>query len=403
MTFKHVKFEDSSVMRSLERVAQEKGLVKPEPLTKAAMTKKADLTPSTSLTENVIKLCAGLRERGFDKYAEELEFNLLNYKKAQTLYETSPEKGEDVINFAHPKGSHKLEDVDSSEAVFEDILDKHTKILDVVNKKPTGKLSTASAIKAVKKVLGEATDDANLVAGKKIYDGLIEEATKLVTSIIRNENLSDWSYHQNDPILRSLQDNPEAGTGFALKTTKGHFQVLLQNLNDLMREEPSVDSVNEFKNNLNSLFTLINKASNIAAETKLAYTKQTRDIYSRTDSVLKALRGQPQTSVPNATNSPANDDLITQTVQQITSSLSRLNAFKLIVNSNPQFTSNPQAKGQALKFINDATQKMSQYKDTVGQIPKDQAASLLPAIKKYVDPLMADINQFGTSWLGVGA
>lgn len=157
MTYKHVKFEDAPIMRSLEKVAQEKGLVKAEPLTKTA-AKKTDLTPTTSLLDNVLKLCAGLRERGFEKQANELEVNLLNYKKAEaTLYETSPEKGEDLVHAAHPKGSHKLEGLDAEDdgAVVEDILDQHAKSIQTIEKKPTGKLaSTQEAIEAVKVAIG---------------------------------------------------------------------------------------------------------------------------------------------------------------------------------------------------------------------------------------------------------
>jgi len=166
MTFKHVKFEDSPVMRSLERVAQQKGLVKADSLQKTAVAKKivSNLVPTESLLDNVLRLCVGLRERGFDKQAEDLETHLSNYKKAQTLYETSPEKGEDVIEFAHPEGSHKLEGVDAKDdgAVFEDILDQMAKSIEMVNKKPTGKLSEAQkAIQAVKVTLGAAPLDVN--------------------------------------------------------------------------------------------------------------------------------------------------------------------------------------------------------------------------------------------------
>jgi hypothetical protein len=156
MTYKHVKFEDSPIMRSLEKVAQEKGLVKPDPLTKTA-AKKTDLTPSGSLLDNVLKLCAGLRDRGFEKQASELEINLLNYKQAQTLYETTPEKGEDLVHAAHPQGSHKLEGLDAENdgAVVEDILDQHAKNLQMIEKKPTGKLASISeAIEAVKVAIG---------------------------------------------------------------------------------------------------------------------------------------------------------------------------------------------------------------------------------------------------------
>jgi len=67
----------------LEKVAKEKGLVKPESLEKkAALTKKADYTPTPDLMENIFKLCAGLRSNGLVKEANEIETNYLNYKKA---------------------------------------------------------------------------------------------------------------------------------------------------------------------------------------------------------------------------------------------------------------------------------------------------------------------------------
>lgn len=156
MTYKHIDFSSSPTMRSLERVAKEKGWIKEEPLTKTAAV-KTDLTPSNSLLDNVLKLCAGLRDRGFEKQASELEINLLNYKQAQTLYETTPEKGEDLVHAAHPQGSHKLEGLDAENdgAVVEDILDQHAKNLQMIEKKPTGKLASISeAIEAVKVAIG---------------------------------------------------------------------------------------------------------------------------------------------------------------------------------------------------------------------------------------------------------
>ncbi len=160
MTLKHIKFEDSVVMRSLERVAKEKGLVKDPEINKTASAKKLDLSLSNNLMDNVLKLCAGLRASGFDKYANELEINFLSYKQAtqRTLYETSSETGEDVVNFAHPQGSHKLENVNSDESVIETILDKHLKIVNVVNKMPSGKLASAQdVINAVKMSLGQSS------------------------------------------------------------------------------------------------------------------------------------------------------------------------------------------------------------------------------------------------------
>ena len=128
-------------MRSLVRVFQEKGLLKDEPIQKTAAP-KFDLTPSGDLIDNLMKLCSGLRRSGFEKQAEELEGKFIQYKRANSLYNISGEDGEDLVHAAHPNGSHKMENIDSDEATFEDILDKHLKTLNVVNKQPTGKLAS---------------------------------------------------------------------------------------------------------------------------------------------------------------------------------------------------------------------------------------------------------------------
>lgn len=198
MTFKHVKFEDSPTMRALEKVAKEKGLVKPEPLQKkASVTKKADYTPSDDFMENIFKLCAGLRANGLEKAAAEVEVNYLKYKQAQTLYETSKEKGEDLVQAAHPKGSHKLEGVEGEEATVEDILDQHKKIKDVVEKKPTGKLSNAQVLREVKKALGQMAppkETESEINSKidAILAAMPRQFGAIVTSVNRYGD-SDWA------------------------------------------------------------------------------------------------------------------------------------------------------------------------------------------------------------------
>jgi hypothetical protein len=156
MTFQHNKFEDSPVMRSLTKIAHEKGWIKDVPVVKTAAP-KLDLNPTHDLLENLLKLSNGLRHSGFDKQADEIESKFVAYKQAQSLYNTHNESGEDLVQSAHPKGSHKLLDVDSKEAVFEDILDQHMKSVDMVEKKPTGKLaSSRDIVNAVKIVLADA-------------------------------------------------------------------------------------------------------------------------------------------------------------------------------------------------------------------------------------------------------
>lgn len=212
-------------MRALEKVAQEKGLIKPETLTKkASVVKKADLTPTNDLMENILKLCNGLRERGFVKEASEVEINFLQFRQAQTLYETSKETGEDQVHDAHPEGSHKLEGVDSTEAVVEDILDKHMKIKEVVEKKPTGKLSDASSvIGAVKKALGQVTapketeEELNKMLGDKLNQ-IIQPGLGYVMTALKTyggDNFdTDTANEAAEEIKSSVASRPFTRTEF---------------------------------------------------------------------------------------------------------------------------------------------------------------------------------------------
>lgn len=178
MTYKHVKFQDSPTMRALEKVALDKGLISLETMTKTASAEKPDYTPSENLMENVMKLCGGLRELGLEKQANELEGKFVDYKRAFNAYETSKEKGEDLVDAAHPEGSHDLVGVEG-DATIETIVDQHLKNVKLVEKTPTGKLaSVRDIIGAVKKVIAQDTNiirknlaalQSNVAAIMRIY------------------------------------------------------------------------------------------------------------------------------------------------------------------------------------------------------------------------------------------
>lgn len=199
MTFKHVKFEDSPVMRSLEKLAHQKGLVKSEDVNKTASS-KLDLTPTVNLTQNVLNLCAGLRTVNLHKMADDLEKNLMLYRQAQTLYETSKEKGEDLVDAAHPKGGHKLEGIDSKDAVFKTIIEKHLDTVNMVNKTPSGKLSNAKDIlSAVKVVL--ADDDSS---SSSALQGLVNQAQAKFNELVKTVSSPDQSPVSNRARLTTI-------------------------------------------------------------------------------------------------------------------------------------------------------------------------------------------------------
>ena len=203
MTYKHINFFDSPTMRSLERLAHEKGLVKKEFVKKASINEAENFYASTNLTENILKLCAGLSKKGFHSFASEIEDNFVQYKQAQTLYETSKEKGEDLVHDAHPKGSHKLKDVDSKEAVFEDILDRHLKMLNVINKNPSGKLSNAqSVINAVKMIFAQSYQDVKDQV-QQAYDKTKQAYNIAANSGNLNDSTLSWAKGRVD-LINSL-------------------------------------------------------------------------------------------------------------------------------------------------------------------------------------------------------
>ncbi len=153
MTFKHLKFAESSTMQAFEKLAKDRGMVVPDVVKKTAKP-SLDLNPSKNFLENILKLTAGLRAQGFVRHAEDLEKKYVVYKRAESLYETSKETGEDVVDQAHPKGSHTL---DGGHKVLT-IVDQKKEIEQVVNKKPTGKFaSNNEIINAVKLVFAAET------------------------------------------------------------------------------------------------------------------------------------------------------------------------------------------------------------------------------------------------------
>lgn len=227
-------------MRGFEQIAQEKGIIKQEPMLKKAATQKVaiDLTPTDNLMENVLKLAAALRQNQLSSEAEDLETTFFMYKKATAMYGCTNETGEDFLHSAHPRGSHKLDGIDSSEAVIEDLLERHLKILQKINKKPTGKLSEASSIlNAVKIVLADDLSQGHLDQTRQtklismIDDTMSKVKDKLSELLKRNEShilnsSSLWMIPDSitsNMTLDDLKGISEAIDGLAQRLKPGRF------------------------------------------------------------------------------------------------------------------------------------------------------------------------------------
>lgn len=372
MTFKHVKFQDSAVMRSLERVAKEKGLVKEEDLVKnASLLKKADLTPSSNLLENLLKLSAGLREAGFDKYADDLENKTFAYRKAQTLYETSPEEGEDLVDAAHPDGSHKLEDVDGDEATVETIVDQQKKDLKMVEKEPTGKLASSKDIlSAVKRALaGGPINDKDTGLSQAVVSNITNLFTKMNEIWSRSRLLRINS--EGAVAYNRLQDN-----FYKYINSKTINTSTIANINGMIDETIKGLMSRQFWGS----WGLISDD----AEEIVFHLKSLKNYVNDTvvDDHKKLVASEPKP-----------DEAAQKFNAQIDSYLATLKNWAAAVNNDPE--NSPEDKAQAGAWINE---RIAELNDLKSKFKPEEAGGFLIALNK--SRFARESGQFKKIWIG---
>lgn len=152
MTFKHnSNFSESEVMRSLERLAIERGEFDPTPeeVVKTAASKlpkkEKAIEETDSLFADIVQLAEHLRGKGFVQEAEEIETNLMMYKKAEKhLYNVHDETGEDFLNYVYKDGDKEVAPAKEDYGVVHTPQSAAKKIRETVDKKPTGELKEAA-------------------------------------------------------------------------------------------------------------------------------------------------------------------------------------------------------------------------------------------------------------------
>lgn len=378
MTFKHGKFEESVTMRSLVKVAEQKGWIKPEALQKTASS-NLDLSPTTSLTENVIKLCAGLRKSGLHIYAEEVEKNYFTYKRANSLYDVSGEEGKDLINAAHPDGSHQMEDMDG-DSVIETILDRHLKMVDVVEKKPSGKLAnTKSILNAVKLVLGINSAQTNL-------NSLISEIINSLNSLVDQAD-EEITIPKNPLLMRSLRNDLTKATVYSLSEARESL------INLISRYQPSaISGISDYtwkvlKPQFYGLVSKINKAIEIKKEYDNQVLNQSS--ISKENEISDGKERVGTDPYPNST----------KLSQQIQKALGTINGYKASINADPD--NDDAAKAQGNAWLDKKTQQINTIKASLNSNtdPEQQnitAESLLVTLQKITSGLAS----FQKQWIG---
>lgn len=375
-------FNDSPVLRSYARIAQEKGWIKNDPLQKYAQAEsKLDLNPTINLTENVMKLCVGLRYENMEKEALELENNFLLYKQAQ--YNTSKEKGEDLIDQAHPKGGHQLEGV-KGDAYVETILENHLKMINLINKKPSGKLgSTKDIIKSVKIVLADRDAFKQLENITTIYlqklvplfNTIKTEAEKHLTFEVSPKNITFWG-GVADSALSAISPLSAPLTN----------EVFSSNLKDLVKSPDKISEIESFwsrtdsslKFRLGDLYNLVSTELeqgyaiiNIAKET---YEKAKDALNAPAEVETSTETPSTETSQNSGTVSPPN--LLKPLFDKLNGLIYQVKSWSV----SKQIRENP----RALAWINKELKDLTDIQERYGSIPGSQEAYYIKSMSNDI-------------------
>jgi hypothetical protein len=148
-------FDESQVMRELERLEIAKNGI-PE----SKIEKKASVEESDSLLCKLTSFSKSLRKIGKNKDADVLDFKIAKYAAENVhLYRAHDEDGEDLIEFAHSDGPVEIYESKGGYGIVETQLTQHKKIVDVVNKQPTGKYASSSFLGEIASILKVAGND----------------------------------------------------------------------------------------------------------------------------------------------------------------------------------------------------------------------------------------------------
>lgn len=371
MTFKHAKFEDSTVMKSLERLAQVKGLIKNDPIKKeASAPKKLDLSPTDNLTENLMKLCAGLKESGLETYSEDLASAFVLYKQAR-LYDAE-EKGEDLVNAAHPKGSHKLSDVDG-DAIIETILDQQLKDLKIVNKKPTGKLSSANdIINAVKVVFAQNSSQTLAQQAQNEINKLPHLARKIRSIADKELTFTTLPWQT---IIEEYSNNAVLDNLNYLKNLWRRFK------NRIRPGIPLTGGVTEdtwisLESLFNQGYVIIDKAIKLRTEAQKTLSEERR-VEEQTSKIT----------------SPAASDFL----NKINNTLNIITDYKTKINSDTSITNDE--KSAAIEWLNKQVTKIDNLNHEFHLIPEESREEKIALLDSNLNKIIELLGKFKEKWI----
>lgn len=337
----------------------------------AHQTKFADL----SLDESILKLSTGLRNKGFVKQADELEKDFISYKVATNthIYRAHDEDGEDIINAAHPDGDAKTNDGEFGD--IETILSKHKKIVDVIQKEPTGKLG--SYVNACKIALGQNVNQDVLNNNIATNIDIINNALSKIESLTSTE-LTFSIKPFTDQIRQYMQsqkiDDLEKGQGFISQLGKRLNPSSLFHYETLGLSGLSKDTWIEVQGLLEEVNVAISNAINLRTRLQNIKSKELSEGISPESKL--------QVGEVNIQASPL--------VQKAIELINKLKAY----NSVAAVANNTQAKNWIATQIKELQGLITRY----NSVPEGQEAAVEASLEQELAKKEADVNSL-VSWI----
>jgi hypothetical protein len=326
-----------------------------------------------SLDESILKLCSNLREQGMVKHADDLENKFITYKSAANthLYRAHDEDGEDLVNQAHPKGDHNVADGELGDVETE--ISKHKKIVDIINKQPTGKL--AAYVDQCKIVLG-ASFLAQAQAQSDPYSIALDAIEKYrnVYDMVKSkvgEDIGEGDQYFN--MLKGILDKKE------VHKFEDFSSYLTSDMNNLKSSiAPSMFSFDavfspgkqeQQSQDVQKYFPLLKKYSDrfSTAIKQIQSIEHETQVAQDTEEAIQA--------DPEKTN-------VVQVIEKLNSLISQLKEYSIKVSKNQIGT----------KYIND---EINEIKILISRVNKE---GLTPEVDNLVAEAEKSINDFATSW-----
>ncbi len=384
MTYKKIKFEDSAVMRSLEKLAVKNGLIKPDAMKKEAAAKVEGYAPTENLGQNILKLCSGLRARGLGKYAAEVENKFIALKTAESIEYSN------MLNDAHSEGSHKMKDMEG-DATIETLEDRQKKIQEIVDKTPKGKFAARDAINLVKITLGQAalgpaavTEESLTAELNSLMENFVVESHKLQKEVEKEVTFSSdqgWSniyFWAKNPTIDHLENIKEH-----LIRLKRRYAPHLGGATGVTKETWSVvgDSFDKLESTIDRALTSRSRLNKL----RKGKFEMNQDAPASSVAVPGVTPAAPAAKVvsPVAIKVKANIDVIKRYMAQVSADLEM----------------SPKDKNDASNWLKDTGEKFEAQLSAFNLIPDPEKEAGAVNTLKNISVLEGRLAKFYNNWL----